>query len=174
MADAFTLEERVTLAEAAIRMMGLDRFAPLIVLAGHGSTSANNLYQSALDCGACGGNPGAVNARAAAGIFNDPAVRTALRARGIDIPIDTVFVAAVHDTVADTVTILDPHLIPPTHTATVDAFRELAGTRRSYSSENAQPTSPVRTPSSPCRDCVPARTTGQRSTPNSGSLATPP
>ncbi|ODT25701.1 DUF2309 domain-containing protein [Microbacterium sp. SCN 69-37] len=125
-ADAFTLEERVTLAEAAIRMMGLDRFAPLIILAGHGSTSTNNLYQSALDCGACGGNPGAVNARAAAGIFNDPAAREALRARGIDIPIDTVFVAALHDTVADTVAILDPHLIPPTHTATVDAFRELA------------------------------------------------
>lgn len=121
-AEAFTLEERATLAEAGIRMMGLDRFAPLIVLAGHGSTSTNNLYQSALDCGACGGNPGAVNARAAAAIFNDAAVRDLLATRGISIPEDTLFVAALHDTVADSVTILDPHLVPGTHGPAVTEF----------------------------------------------------
>ena len=46
-ADAFTLEERAGIAETAIRMMGLTDFAPLVVLAGHSSESANNLYQSA-------------------------------------------------------------------------------------------------------------------------------
>lgn len=121
-ADAFTLDERAALAEAGLRMMGLDRAAPLVVLTGHGSTSTNNLYQSALDCGACGGNPGAVNARAAAAIFNDGAVRRRLAERGLPIPADTVFVAALHDTVADTLTVLDEHLIPASHRPAVQAF----------------------------------------------------
>lgn len=121
-ASAFTVEERVTLAEAGLRMMGLGRFAPLVVLAGHGSVSTNNLYQAALDCGACGGNPGAVNARAAAEIFNDPEVRAVLAARGLEIPAGTHFVAALHDTVADRVTILDPHLIPDSHATLVADF----------------------------------------------------
>ncbi len=121
-ASAFTVEERATLAEAGLRMMGLGRFAPLVVLAGHGSVSTNNLYQAALDCGACGGNPGAVNARAAAEIFNDPEVRALLAARGLEIPAGTHFVAALHDTVADRVTILDRHLIPDSHATLVDDF----------------------------------------------------
>ncbi len=121
-ADSFTPEERVSLAETAVRMMGLDRFAPLIVLAGHGSLSTNNLYESALDCGACGGNPGAANARAAASIFNDPLVRSSLRERGIDIPDDTHFVAAEHNTVTDELRMLDPHLISATHAARVQEF----------------------------------------------------
>lgn len=121
-ASAFSVEERATLAEAGLRMMGLGRFAPLVVLVGHGSVSTNNLYQAALDCGACGGNPGAVNARAAAEIFNDPDVRAILAARGLDIPAGTRFVAALHDTVADRVTILDPHLIPDSHAPLVADF----------------------------------------------------
>ncbi|WP_435526869.1 DUF2309 domain-containing protein [Microbacterium aurantiacum] len=121
-AAAFTVEERATLAEAGLRMMGLGRFAPLVVLAGHGSVSTNNLYQAALDCGACGGNPGAVNARAAAEIFNDPDVRAILAARGLEMPAGTHFVAALHDTVADRVTILDPHLIPDSHAPLVAQF----------------------------------------------------
>ncbi|MES2093006.1 MAG: DUF2309 domain-containing protein [Actinomycetota bacterium] len=123
--DAFTLEERAQLAETAIRMMGVNRFAPLIVLAGHGSTSSNNLYQSALDCGACGGNPGAPNARAAAAIFNDFEVRSILAFRGIPIPSETFFVAAEHDTVSDRIAILDPHLVPATHLAAVRQFEKM-------------------------------------------------
>ena len=127
-ADAFTLDERATLAETALRMMGLAQFAPLVVLAGHGSESENNLYQSALDCGACGGNPGHANARAAAAIFNDPAVRLLLVDRGLPIPVDTFFVAAEHNTVSDLITVLDRHLIPDSHTSSADRFEQLQRT----------------------------------------------
>ncbi|TFC38669.1 DUF2309 domain-containing protein [Cryobacterium sp. TMT2-42-4] len=127
-ADAFTLDERATLAETALRMMGLAQFAPLVVLAGHGSESENNLYQSALDCGACGGNPGHANARAAAAIFNDPEVRLLLADRGLPIPFDTFFVAAEHNTVSDMVTVLDRHLIPDSHTSSADRFEQLQRT----------------------------------------------
>lgn len=121
-ADAFTLEERAVLAETSLRMMGMARFGRLVVLAGHGSDSRNNLYQSALDCGACGGNPGAANARAAAVIFNDPGVRDLLEARGISIPNDTVFVAAEHNTVTDAITLLDTHSLPASHRSLADEF----------------------------------------------------
>ena len=121
-ADAFTLEERAVLAETSLRMMGMARFGRLVVLAGHGSDSRNNLYQSAVDCGACGGNPGAANARAATVIFNDPGVRELLEARGISVPNDTVFVAAEHNTVTDAITLLDTHSLPASHRALADDF----------------------------------------------------
>ena len=122
--EAFTLEERARIAETGIRMMGLTQFAPLVVLAGHSSESMNNLYQSALDCGACGGNPGAANARAAAAIFNDLDVRDLLHERGIDIPAGSLFVAADHNTVSDVMSILDSHLIPSTHHDLLRQFGE--------------------------------------------------
>lgn len=125
--DTFTLEERAGMAETAVRMMGMTDFAPLVVLAGHSSESANNLYQSALECGACGGNPGAANARAAAAIFNEPAVRDLLRTRGITIPGDTVFVAADHNTARDAITVLDHHLIPASHHTRVAEFDQQQG-----------------------------------------------
>ena len=120
--EAFTVDERVAMAETTIRMLGITRFAPLVVVAGHASESMNNLYQSALDCGACGGNPGAVNARAAASLFNDPEVRALLKPRGIDIPSDSFFIAAQHNTVTDIVTLLDRHLVPQSHLAVAQQF----------------------------------------------------
>jgi uncharacterized protein YbcC (UPF0753/DUF2309 family) len=128
--DAFTPDERAALAEAVLRMTGLRRFAPLVILTGHGSTTTNNLYESSLQCGACGGNPGDSNARAASALFNDPEVRARLAARGILIPEETLFVAALHDTTTDRIRILDRHLIPAGHEAAVrdfDAFQQLAG-----------------------------------------------
>lgn len=114
------LDDRVVAAEAALRMAGLTRFSPLVVLTGHRTTTVNNLYRAALDCGACGGNPGGANARAAAAICNDPAVRERLAGRGIVVPDTTWFVAIEHETTTDRVTVLDPHLIPASHQELVD------------------------------------------------------
>jgi len=114
--QAFTFEERTMFAEVALTMMGLTGpFGRLVILSGHGSTTENNPYEAALDCGACGGNRGAPNARTAAAILNGREVREHLVGKGIEIPDDTWFVAAEHDTAVDTVTVLDRHLIPESH-----------------------------------------------------------
>ncbi|WP_158861740.1 DUF2309 domain-containing protein [Leifsonia sp. AG29] len=124
--ERLDLEERIALAETACRMTGLTAFAPLVVFVGHRSTTTNNLYRAALDCGACGGNPGGVNARAAAAVFNDPEVRAGLAERGIRIPESTWFAAAEHDTTTDRLTLLDPHLVPASHRERVSALEREA------------------------------------------------
>ncbi|MEI3868283.1 DUF2309 domain-containing protein [Microbacterium sp. CCNWLW134] len=128
---AMDLDERVLYAEAALRMMGLvDGFARLVVLAGHGAEVTNNPYASALQCGACGGHEGAPNARAAALVFNDPPTRARLAERGIRIPDDTLFVAAQHDTVTDSVRLLEPWAIPATHADDVERLDAVVGRAR--------------------------------------------
>ncbi|MGF1507976.1 MAG: YbcC family protein [Myxococcota bacterium] len=103
-----TDEERLTMAEGALRNMGLIRdFADVVLLCGHGSDTTNNPYGSGLDCGACGGHAGDTNARVAAMVFNDPKVRQGLAARGIQIPEHTRFVAGLHNTTTDQVTLFD-------------------------------------------------------------------
>ena len=124
-ADGLPFDVRVDLAEGALRGMSLTRgFAPLVVLTGHGSTTVNNPYASGLDCGACGGHAGDVNARVAAAIFADPAVRAALAERGIEIPDDTTFVAALHDTTTDDVRLFDLDRVPADHRAAVAALAD--------------------------------------------------
>ncbi|TQK27161.1 DUF2309 domain-containing protein [Arthrobacter sp. SLBN-53] len=115
------LSERVLFAQALFQSIGLTGgFARLLVLCGHHSTTENNPYQASLDCGACGGQGGGPNARTAALILNDPAVRAELHTSGIAIPDDTLAIAAVHDTTTDRVTVLDQHLIPAGYRADID------------------------------------------------------
>ena len=112
----FDADQRVTMAEAALRAMSLTAdFARLVLLVGHGSTTVNNPHASGFDCGACGGHTGEANARVAAAILNDPSVRTGLAARGISIPSDTWFLGALHDTTTDKVRLYDPGSLPASH-----------------------------------------------------------
>jgi uncharacterized protein YbcC (UPF0753/DUF2309 family) len=126
--EGFTFEERALFAEVALTMMGLtEDFGRVVLLCGHGSTTENNPYEAALDCGACGGNRGAPNARTAAAILNGQDVREHLAGKGIEIPDDTWFAAAEHDTATDRVTLLDRHLVPQSHQADLDRLdRDLA------------------------------------------------
>lgn len=110
------LDTRVAIAEGALRAMSLTGdFARLVVLAGHGADVVNNPHASGLDCGACGGNSGEANARLMASLLNDPQVRNGLTERGIGIPADTIFVAALHLTTTDTLILFDLDDLPSTH-----------------------------------------------------------
>ncbi|WP_307199283.1 putative inorganic carbon transporter subunit DabA [Nocardioides zeae] len=95
---------------------------PLVVV-GHGSSTENNAFASAYDCGACGGNSGRVNAVLAATALNDPLVRVALAERGLVVPDSVVAVAAVHDTTTDRVVLLRRSAEePPELAAVLDAL----------------------------------------------------
>jgi uncharacterized protein YbcC (UPF0753/DUF2309 family) len=126
-------DERVALAAGLLRgACLLERPAPLVVLCGHASCSANNPHAAGLDCGACGGGGGGANARVGCTILNDPRVRAALRDQGIVVPDDTRFVAAVHDTSDDTVRVLDRDRVPASHESAlrrIETLLDRAGAR---------------------------------------------
>ena len=128
----FTLDEQTLTVDTALRMMGLTRnFARLVLFCAHGSTSDNNPYESALDCGACGGNEGKPNARVLAMMANNPNVRDRLSALGIEIPSDTHFIAGQMDTTTDAVQLFDLEDVPPTHRADLARLQEDLGKRPS-------------------------------------------
>ncbi|TNC72229.1 YbcC family protein [Rubellimicrobium roseum] len=118
------LPARVNAAEAVLRAMSLTQgFARLVLLVGHGAGVTNNPHASALQCGACGGHSGEVNARLLAQLLNDPDVRTGLVPRGIAVPGDTLFVAGLHDTTADAVTLFEADAPAGGHEADVERAR---------------------------------------------------
>ncbi|WP_371298452.1 YbcC family protein [Azospirillum sp. TSH100] len=121
---ALPLVDRTAMAATILRAMSLtDGFARIVMLAGHGATTVNNPHASALQCGACGGYSGEVNARLLAGLLNDPEVRSALADQGIIIPPDTLFIGALHDTTTDAVTLYDADLPSPAHAAELEQVR---------------------------------------------------
>ncbi len=80
-------EARLDAAEGTLRGMSLTVASPgWWCSPGMAAASANNPFGSALDCGACGGHAGDVNARVAAAVLNEQRVRAGLAARGLAIP----------------------------------------------------------------------------------------
>lgn len=100
----YTIEESATRVGNLLRTIGLSAgMAPYIAVIGHGSSSANNPYFAAYDCGACSGRPGALNAFAFCEMANNQDVRALLRTQGFVMPDSTRFVPFIHDTAADTI-----------------------------------------------------------------------
>jgi uncharacterized protein YbcC (UPF0753/DUF2309 family) len=118
---ALDLGARTAAAETVLRAMSLTTdFARLVVLAGHGANVVNNPHASGLHCGACGGYSGEVNARLLAALLNDADVRSGLVPQGIQIPADTLFVAALHDTTTDAVTLYSQDCTSAGHASDLD------------------------------------------------------
>ena len=104
----FNRREMADRLETFLRNIGLTGdFADLVMVIAHGASSTNNPHFAAYDCGACSGKPGAPNARAFAQMANDATVRSILKERGIEIPDETLFIAALHDTTRDDITYFD-------------------------------------------------------------------
>lgn len=101
------LKTQAQYASGALQAMGLtNNFAPLVVFCGHGSTTQNNAYASAFDCGACAGRAGLPNAQILADILNSTNIRSILKDQGIIIPSTTWFLAAQHNTTTDELNIV--------------------------------------------------------------------
>ncbi|MGB0524261.1 MAG: YbcC family protein [Flammeovirgaceae bacterium] len=133
--SSIPFNDRVNMAKSALSAMGiLSDFAPFILITGHGATSVNNPHASGLDCGACGGNSGEINAITAQLILNDQEVREALKEVNIEIPEDTCFIACLHNTTTDEITIIDKSVIPPSQ---LEKFKEVSASL-SLASQNAR------------------------------------
>ncbi len=104
--DALTPAQKVATAASILRAMGLvENHARLVLLLGHGANVVNNPHESGYHCGACGGQTGEVSARLLASLLNDPETRAGLTDEGISVPSDTLFVAGLHDTTTDEITL---------------------------------------------------------------------
>jgi len=121
--SVFSLEEKVGYAATLFRLTGLtSNTARLVVLTGHGGSAVNNPFAAALDCGACGGHAGGVNARVLTAMLNDPEVRKGLADQGLAVPATAHFLAAQHNTTTDEVEIYDAGSVPESHRAELESL----------------------------------------------------
>lgn len=110
----FTVEEMATRVENLLKSIGMVHdFSTLVYVVGHGSSSVNNPFYAAYDCGACSGRPGSVNARVLCAMANHQQVRQLLLQRGISIPEETQFIGALHDTTRDEIAFYDEEELTP-------------------------------------------------------------
>ncbi len=124
-AVGISLQQQVELAKNALKAMSLtDDFAKLILIVGHGSSMVNNPHATGYDCGACGGRSGEANARVVAAVLNNGEARAGLQKENIFIPINTVFLACLHDTTTDEVTIFNEYEIPSDRQEELDELKK--------------------------------------------------
>jgi len=85
-----------------LKSIGLVKnFSPVVFICGHQATTSNNPFQASFECGACGGNSGYVNADVTCQILNNANIRELLILEGIEMPKNTHFVPASHNTTTD-------------------------------------------------------------------------
>ncbi len=124
----FTREEAANLIAAVFNSTGIrNKFARLILMIGHNSTTTNNPYFSAYGCGACSGRSGAINSNVFCQLANDQGVRTILAQKhSITIPHETYFLAGLHDTTKDTMTLFGTGKMSMEHKSLLTQFEESA------------------------------------------------
>lgn len=132
-AAGIALDQQIQMAKNALNAMSLkDDFAKFVMIIGHGSSMVNNPHATGYDCGACGGHSGESNAKVAAAVLNNREVRIGLQKENIFIPVDTVFLACLHDTTTDEVKIFNEYDIPSVRRNELDDLKKslkLAGKR---------------------------------------------
>lgn len=129
----FSAVEMANMVERMLTDIGLTtRFAPVIAIVGHGSSSMNNPHKAAYDCGACGGAKGGPNARVFAMMANDARVRKILLSRSIDIPDSVWFLGGYHNTCDDSMTYFDLGRVPVSHRNQVEKVIGALDDARAY------------------------------------------
>lgn len=124
---ALTPAQKAANGAAVLKAMSLTGgHARLVLLLGHGAQAANNPHESAYHCGACGGYTGEVSSRLLAALLNDPETRAGLPGLGIDLPADTLFVAGLHNTTTDDITLYTDSPAPDHAADLAQAWRWLA------------------------------------------------
>ena len=101
-------EEKLETAIFVLTHLGMKEFADVVIICGHGSLTTNNAFASSLECGACGGHSGDLNAKFICKILNDKKVREGIEQKSnFKISKNTQFIAALHETVGDEIYFLE-------------------------------------------------------------------
>lgn len=124
LSDDLSAANKAETGATILKAMSLTQgFGRVVLLLGHGAQVTNNPHASAYHCGACGGYTGEVSARLLAQLLNDPETRSGLAGHGVELPEDTLFVAGLHDTTTDEVTLFQEDVV-------ADAETEMSAVRR--------------------------------------------
>ena len=119
------LAQQIQMAKNALKAMSLaDGLGKLVLIVGHGSSTVNNPHATGYDCGACGGHSGEANARVAAAVLNNREVRSGLMEENLIIPENTIFLACLHDTSTDEVSIYNEYEVPKKRSAELTALKK--------------------------------------------------